>query len=185
MMGEFPTGIINILFYSFICVWCTPRGHISVKWKISDVLYLWISLFQGQRREQSRQSRPYWRRWARWQTSFPPWASAGGREDLHTPSLSKTCTGWAHTRCCCTMKRWFLFSSRRVSSLFVAPQVIETLLFSTFVSWKAFFPLVRDDTSSTYTFITGKSSSSFVYATLVHNHGTTKCLCTSLPCALP
>ncbi|XP_040894252.1 uncharacterized protein si:dkey-238o13.4 [Toxotes jaculatrix] len=33
--------------------------------------------------------------------------------------------------------------------------VIETLLFSTFVSWKAFFPLVRDDSSCTYTFITG------------------------------
>uniref|UniRef100_A0A3B1IK90 Si:dkey-238o13.4 n=1 Tax=Astyanax mexicanus TaxID=7994 RepID=A0A3B1IK90_ASTMX len=33
--------------------------------------------------------------------------------------------------------------------------VIETLLFSTFVSWKAFFPLVRDDPNSTYTFITG------------------------------
>lgn len=33
--------------------------------------------------------------------------------------------------------------------------VIETLLFSTFVAWKAFFPLVRDDSSCTYTFITG------------------------------
>ncbi|KAE8295808.1 hypothetical protein D5F01_LYC04541 [Larimichthys crocea] len=33
--------------------------------------------------------------------------------------------------------------------------VTETLLFSTFVSWKAFFPLVRDDSSRTYTFITG------------------------------
>ncbi|KAG7231071.1 hypothetical protein INR49_025101 [Caranx melampygus] len=33
--------------------------------------------------------------------------------------------------------------------------VIETLLFSTFVSWKAFFPLVRDDSNCTYTFITG------------------------------
>ncbi|KAM3869904.1 uncharacterized protein ACN63O_004994 [Diretmus argenteus] len=33
--------------------------------------------------------------------------------------------------------------------------VMETLLFSTFVSWKAFFPLVRDDSSCTYTFITG------------------------------
>lgn len=36
-------------------------------------------------------------------------------------------------------------------------QVIETLLFSTFVSWKAFFPLVRDDCNCTYTFITGAS----------------------------
>lgn len=34
-------------------------------------------------------------------------------------------------------------------------QVIETLLFSTFVSWKTFFPLVRDDSNCTYTFITG------------------------------
>ncbi|CAN9498685.1 unnamed protein product [Ophioblennius macclurei] len=33
--------------------------------------------------------------------------------------------------------------------------VIETLLFSTFVSWKTFFPLVRDDPQRTYTFITG------------------------------
>ncbi|CAB1323426.1 unnamed protein product [Coregonus sp. 'balchen'] len=33
--------------------------------------------------------------------------------------------------------------------------VIETLLFSTFVSWKVFFPLVRDDPNCTYTFITG------------------------------
>ncbi|KAG7281520.1 hypothetical protein CRUP_007554 [Coryphaenoides rupestris] len=34
-------------------------------------------------------------------------------------------------------------------------KVIETLLLSTFVSWKAFFPLVRDDPNCTYTFITG------------------------------
>ncbi|XP_061776007.1 uncharacterized protein LOC133568226 [Nerophis ophidion] len=33
--------------------------------------------------------------------------------------------------------------------------VIESLLFSTFVSWKAFFPLVRDDSNCSYTFITG------------------------------
>ncbi|XP_034031458.1 uncharacterized protein si:dkey-238o13.4 [Thalassophryne amazonica] len=33
--------------------------------------------------------------------------------------------------------------------------VIETLLFSTFVSWKTFFPLVRDNSNCTYTFITG------------------------------
>lgn len=37
-------------------------------------------------------------------------------------------------------------------------QVIETLLFSTFVSWKAFYPLVRDDSNCTYTFITGEAS---------------------------
>lgn len=33
--------------------------------------------------------------------------------------------------------------------------VLDTLLFSTFVSWKVFFPLVRDDCNCTYTFITG------------------------------
>ncbi|KAJ8248854.1 hypothetical protein GJAV_G00228460 [Gymnothorax javanicus] len=33
--------------------------------------------------------------------------------------------------------------------------VLETLVLSTFVSWKAFFPLVRDNPSSSYTFITG------------------------------
>ncbi|KAJ3596136.1 hypothetical protein NHX12_002545 [Muraenolepis orangiensis] len=37
----------------------------------------------------------------------------------------------------------------------VVGKVIETLLLSTFVSWKAFFPLVRDDPNCTYTFITG------------------------------
>lgn len=35
--------------------------------------------------------------------------------------------------------------------------MIETLLFSTFVAWKTFFPLVRDDSSCTYTFITGQA----------------------------
>ncbi|KAG9352640.1 hypothetical protein JZ751_021054 [Albula glossodonta] len=33
--------------------------------------------------------------------------------------------------------------------------VLETLILSTFVSWKAFFPLVREDPNCTYTFITG------------------------------
>lgn len=33
--------------------------------------------------------------------------------------------------------------------------VIDCLVFSTFVSWKAFFPLVSDDPNCTYTFITG------------------------------
>ncbi|KAM9376374.1 uncharacterized protein KZ484_008967 [Pholidichthys leucotaenia] len=33
--------------------------------------------------------------------------------------------------------------------------VIDSLLFSTFVSWKTFFPLVRDNSDCTYTFITG------------------------------
>lgn len=39
--------------------------------------------------------------------------------------------------------------------------MIDTLLFSTFVSWKTFFPLVRDDPACTYTFITGE---------FVHHH---------------
>lgn len=38
----------------------------------------------------------------------------------------------------------------------VSSQVIDTLLLSTFTSWKAFFPLVRDDSDCTYTFITGE-----------------------------
>ncbi|XP_044126452.1 uncharacterized protein LOC122920788 isoform X1 [Bufo gargarizans] len=33
--------------------------------------------------------------------------------------------------------------------------VLDTLLLSTFTSWKAFFPLVKDDPNGTYTFITG------------------------------
>ncbi|KAM6946384.1 rhamnolipids biosynthesis 3-oxoacyl-[acyl-carrier-protein] reductase [Aplochiton taeniatus] len=33
--------------------------------------------------------------------------------------------------------------------------VMDALLFSTFVSWKVFFPLVREDSNCTYTFITG------------------------------
>ncbi|KAG9338108.1 hypothetical protein JZ751_027079 [Albula glossodonta] len=33
--------------------------------------------------------------------------------------------------------------------------VLETLVLSTFVSWKAFFPLVRDNPCGTYTLITG------------------------------
>ncbi|KAJ8271960.1 hypothetical protein COCON_G00108190 [Conger conger] len=33
--------------------------------------------------------------------------------------------------------------------------VLETLILSTFVSWKTFFPLVKDDPSCTYTFMTG------------------------------
>ncbi|XP_015262205.1 PREDICTED: uncharacterized protein LOC107106546 [Gekko japonicus] len=34
-------------------------------------------------------------------------------------------------------------------------RVLDTLLLSTFTSWKAFFPLVRDDPSGSYTLITG------------------------------
>lgn len=56
------------------------------------------SLFQGQRREPSRQSRPCWRRWGRWQTLSPLWASVGGRGDPPTPSPSKNYTGWAQAQ---------------------------------------------------------------------------------------
>lgn len=45
----------------------------------------------------------------------------------------------------------------RCTTLTFAPQVMETLLFSTFVSWKVFFPLVRDGRGCTYTFMTGAS----------------------------
>lgn len=45
-------------------------------------------------------------------------------------------------------------------------QVMETLLFSTFVSWKAFFPLVRDRSDASYTFITGTSSAVCSHVTL-------------------
>ncbi|XP_060693989.1 uncharacterized protein si:dkey-238o13.4 [Hemiscyllium ocellatum] len=34
-------------------------------------------------------------------------------------------------------------------------RVLNTLLISTFTSWKAFFPLVKDDHNGSYTFITG------------------------------
>nr|XP_034973395.1 uncharacterized protein LOC118086178 isoform X1 [Zootoca vivipara] len=34
-------------------------------------------------------------------------------------------------------------------------RVLDTLLLSTFTAWKAFFPLVKDNTDGTYTFITG------------------------------
>ncbi|KAJ8252196.1 hypothetical protein COCON_G00215080 [Conger conger] len=36
--------------------------------------------------------------------------------------------------------------------------VVDTRLLSTFVSWKAFFPLIMDNPGSTYTFITGGAS---------------------------
>lgn len=36
-----------------------------------------------------------------------------------------------------------------------SPQVLDTLLLSTFTAWKAFFPLVQDSAEGSYTFITG------------------------------
>ncbi|XP_056138281.1 uncharacterized protein si:dkey-238o13.4 [Lampris incognitus] len=50
---------------------------------------------------------------------------------------------------------WWQGGPPHTQSLKELQWVIETLLFSTFVSWKAFFPLVRDDSKCTYTFITG------------------------------
>lgn len=67
--------------------------------------------------------------------------------------------------CCCrgvslvTGKTFWFLSDSFVFHLLSPLQVIETLLFCTFVSWKAFFPLVRDDSNCTYTFITGDSFS--------------------------
>ncbi|KAM8890951.1 uncharacterized protein AB9W97_011712 isoform 2-T2 [Spinachia spinachia] len=50
---------------------------------------------------------------------------------------------------------WWQGGPPHTQSLKDLTWVIETLLLSTFVSWKAFFPLVRDEPSSTYSFITG------------------------------
>ncbi|KAK1785026.1 hypothetical protein P4O66_018195, partial [Electrophorus voltai] len=50
---------------------------------------------------------------------------------------------------------WWQGGAPHTQSLKELRWVIETLLFSTFVSWKTFFPLVRDDPDCTYTFITG------------------------------
>lgn len=50
---------------------------------------------------------------------------------------------------------WWQGGPPHTQSLKDLQWVIETLLLSTFVSWKAFFPLVRDDPNCTYTFITG------------------------------
>lgn len=50
---------------------------------------------------------------------------------------------------------WWQGGPPHTQSLKDLQWVIDTLLFSTFVSWKAFFPLVRDDSNCTYTFITG------------------------------
>ncbi|XP_068459662.1 uncharacterized protein si:dkey-238o13.4 isoform X2 [Clinocottus analis] len=50
---------------------------------------------------------------------------------------------------------WWQRGPPHTQSLQELDRVMETLLFSTFVSWKAFFPLVRDDSSCTYSFITG------------------------------
>ncbi|CAL8293183.1 unnamed protein product [Boreogadus saida] len=50
---------------------------------------------------------------------------------------------------------WWQGGPPHTQSLKDLQWVIDTLLLSTFVSWKAFFPLVRDDPKCSYTFITG------------------------------
>ncbi|CAL1595126.1 unnamed protein product [Knipowitschia caucasica] len=50
---------------------------------------------------------------------------------------------------------WWQGGPPHTQSLKDLQWVIDCLLYSTFVSWKVFFPLVRDDSSCTYTFITG------------------------------
>lgn len=113
---------------------------------------------QAQRKQWRRWNRPCSGQWERSQMWCLLWASAGGREVRHTLSLLKNCTGWAYLG--------WRRSQEHVSDslnyptnfvIFFFKQVIETLLYSTFVSWKAFFPLVRDNPNSTYTFITGGS----------------------------
>ncbi|XP_063802314.1 uncharacterized protein LOC134970249 [Pseudophryne corroboree] len=50
---------------------------------------------------------------------------------------------------------WWQGGPPHMQSLQELQRVLETLLLSTFTSWKAFFPLVKDNPSGTYTFITG------------------------------
>ncbi|MEE6519847.1 hypothetical protein FKM82_017611 [Ascaphus truei] len=50
---------------------------------------------------------------------------------------------------------WWQGGPPHTQTLQELQKVLETLLFSTFTAWKAFFPLVKDDPNSSYTFITG------------------------------
>ncbi|XP_066570005.1 17-beta-hydroxysteroid dehydrogenase 14 [Amia ocellicauda] len=50
---------------------------------------------------------------------------------------------------------WWQGGPPHTQSLKELHRVLETLVLSTFTSWKAFFPLVKDCSSGTYTFITG------------------------------
>ncbi|XP_075045167.1 uncharacterized protein LOC142104413 [Mixophyes fleayi] len=50
---------------------------------------------------------------------------------------------------------WWQGGPPHTQSLQELQKVLETLLLSTFTSWKAFFPLVKDNPNGTYTFITG------------------------------
>ncbi|KAM9301537.1 uncharacterized protein PAF06_014736 [Gastrophryne carolinensis] len=50
---------------------------------------------------------------------------------------------------------WWQGGPPHMQSLQELQRVLDILLLSTFTSWKAFFPLVKDNPNSTYTFITG------------------------------
>ncbi|KAL8195109.1 UNVERIFIED_CONTAM: hypothetical protein K2H54_046783 [Gekko kuhli] len=50
---------------------------------------------------------------------------------------------------------WWQEGPPHTQSLEELQRVLDTLLLSTFTSWKAFFPLVRDNPSGSYTLITG------------------------------
>ncbi|XP_053126463.1 uncharacterized protein LOC128334159 [Hemicordylus capensis] len=50
---------------------------------------------------------------------------------------------------------WWQGGPPHTQSLKELHRVLDTLLLSTFTSWKAFFPLVKDNPNGTYTFITG------------------------------
>ncbi|KAG8437564.1 hypothetical protein GDO86_008319 [Hymenochirus boettgeri] len=50
---------------------------------------------------------------------------------------------------------WWQGGPPHTQSLQELQKVLDILLLSTFTAWKAFFPLVKDDPDSTYTFITG------------------------------
>ncbi|KAG7473216.1 hypothetical protein MATL_G00093360 [Megalops atlanticus] len=50
---------------------------------------------------------------------------------------------------------WWQRGPPHTQSLEELERVLGSLVLSTFVSWKTFFPLVRDNPGSTYTFITG------------------------------
>ncbi|XP_077307079.1 L-fucose dehydrogenase-like [Lithobates pipiens] len=50
---------------------------------------------------------------------------------------------------------WWQGGPPHTQTLQELQRVLDTLLLSTFTSWKSFFPLVKDDPNGTYTFITG------------------------------
>ncbi|XP_069491674.1 uncharacterized protein [Ambystoma mexicanum] len=50
---------------------------------------------------------------------------------------------------------WWQGGPPHMQTLNELNRVLETLVLSTFTSWKAFFPLVKDNPNGSYTFITG------------------------------